>query len=154
VVADYAARAAQARAAASNRVGLDTECDVQSKADGCSEQRRSRAIPSGALAATADRASQNPGRSSMRSQHSRNGLRQAPTKPTAAAVALGQRPGGLLPANGTAANPLMCVDRAAYLHDMSLASDTTTAVLSDLPSTDADNDLLPCNDADQTWQLA
>jgi hypothetical protein len=27
-------------------------------------------------------------------------------------------------------------------------------VLSDLPSTDADNDPLPFNDADETWQLA
>jgi hypothetical protein len=61
---------------------------------------------------------------------------------------------GLVPADCTAANPLTCVDRAAYLHDMFLASDTTMAVLSDLPSTDADNDPLPFNDADETWQLA
>ena len=46
------------------------------------------------------------------------------------------------------------MDRAAYLHDMFLASDTTMAVLSDLPSTDADNDPLPFSDADETWQLA
>ena len=59
-----------------------------------------------------------------------------------------------MPADCTAANPLTCVDRAAYLHDMFLASDTTMAVLSDLPSTDADNDPLPFNDADETWQLA
>jgi hypothetical protein len=37
---------------------------------------------------------------------------------------------------------------------MFLASDTTMAVLSDLPSKDADNDPLPFNDADETWQLA
>src|ERR1700689_88896 len=61
---------------------------------------------------------------------------------------------GMVPADCTAANPLTCVDRAAYLHDMFLASDTTMAVLSDLPSTDADNDPLPFNDADETWQLA
>jgi len=61
---------------------------------------------------------------------------------------------GMVPADCAAANPLTCVDRAAYLHDMFLASDTTMAVLSDLPSTDADNDPLPFNDADETWQMA
>jgi hypothetical protein len=41
----------------------------------------------------------------------------------------------MVPPDCTAANPLTCVDRAAYLHDMFLASDTTVALLSDLPST-------------------
>jgi hypothetical protein len=41
---------------------------------------------------------------------------------------------------------LLAGSSAAYLHDMFLARDTTMAVLSDLPSTDADNDPLPFND--------
>ena len=60
----------------------------------------------------------------------------------------------MVPPDCTAANPLTCVDRAAYLHDMFLASDTTVALLSDLPSTGDSNDPLPFNAADDTWQLA
>ena len=60
----------------------------------------------------------------------------------------------MVPPDCTAANPLTCVDRAAYLHDMFLASDTTVALLSDLPSTGESNDPLPFNSADDTWQLA
>jgi hypothetical protein len=61
------------------------------------------------------------------------------------------RPGSRGP---TASNPLTCVDRAAYLHDMFLASDTTVALLSDLPSTHESNDPLPFSDAEETRQLA
>ena len=60
----------------------------------------------------------------------------------------------MVPADCTAANPLTCVDRAAYLHDMFLASDTTVALLSDLPSTGDSNDPLPFSDAGQTQQFA
>ena len=60
----------------------------------------------------------------------------------------------MVPPDCTAANPLTCVDRAAYLHDMFLASDTTVALLSDLPSTGESNDPLPFSAADDTWQLA
>ena len=60
----------------------------------------------------------------------------------------------MVPPDCTAANPLTCVDRAAYLHDMFLASDTTVALLSDLPSTGDANDPLPFSAADDTWQLA
>ena len=60
----------------------------------------------------------------------------------------------MVPADCTAANPLTCVDRAAYLHDMFLASDTTVALLSDLPSTGKSSDPLPFGEADGTWQLA
>ena len=60
----------------------------------------------------------------------------------------------MVPPDCTAANPLTCVDRAAYLHDMFLASDTTVALLSDLPSTGDSTDPLPFNAADDTWQLA
>jgi uncharacterized protein len=60
----------------------------------------------------------------------------------------------MVPADCTASNPLTCVDRAAYLHDMFLASDTTVALLSDLPSTDEANDPLPFTDAEETRQFA
>lgn len=59
----------------------------------------------------------------------------------------------MVPPDCAAANPLTCVDRAAYLHDMFLASDTTVALLSDLPSTGASNDPLPFADAADTQQL-
>ena len=60
---------------------------------------------------------------------------------------------GMVPPDCAAANPLTCVDRAAYLHDMFLASDTTVALLSDLPSTGASNDPLPFGDATDTQHL-
>ena len=60
----------------------------------------------------------------------------------------------MVPADCTAANPLTCVDRAAYLHDMFLASDTTVALLSDLPSTGDSDDPLPFSDAEETQQFA
>jgi len=41
---------------------------------------------------------------------------------------------GMLPAACTAADRLQCVDRAAYLHDLFLASDTTIAMLTDVPN--------------------
>jgi predicted TIM-barrel fold metal-dependent hydrolase len=59
----------------------------------------------------------------------------------------------MVPPDCAAANPLTCVDRAAYLHDMFLASDTTVALLSDLPSTGTSNDPLPFADAADTQQL-
>lgn len=46
---------------------------------------------------------------------------------------------GLVPAGCTEADPYRCLDRTAYLHDMFLASDTTMALLSDVPNSgDAD----------------
>lgn len=41
---------------------------------------------------------------------------------------------GMLPAGCVAGDPLRCVDRAAYLHALFLASDTTMAMLSDVPN--------------------
>jgi hypothetical protein len=41
---------------------------------------------------------------------------------------------GMLPANCTASDRLQCVDRAAYLHDLFLSSDTTVAMLTDVPN--------------------
>jgi hypothetical protein len=41
---------------------------------------------------------------------------------------------GMLPYGCRASDPLTCVDRASYLHDMFLASDTTVTMLTDVPS--------------------
>jgi uncharacterized protein len=60
----------------------------------------------------------------------------------------------MLPPDCTASNPLTCVDRAAYLHDIFLASDTTVALLSDLPSTGSSTDPIPFADAEGTLQMA
>jgi hypothetical protein len=59
----------------------------------------------------------------------------------------------MLPSDCMTVDPLTCVDQAAYLHDIFLASDTTVALLSDLPSTGESNDPLPFYDADATRQL-
>ena len=40
----------------------------------------------------------------------------------------------MLPAGCTDSSQLDCVDRATYLHDLFLASDTTVAMLTDLPN--------------------
>jgi predicted TIM-barrel fold metal-dependent hydrolase len=60
---------------------------------------------------------------------------------------------GMLPPDCTASNPLNCVDRSAYLHDVFLASDTTVALLSDLPSTGTPTDPIPFADAEGTLQM-
>jgi uncharacterized protein len=59
----------------------------------------------------------------------------------------------MLPPDCTASNPLTCVDRSAYLHDVFLASDTTVALLSDLPSTGESTDPIPFADAEGTLQM-
>jgi uncharacterized protein len=59
----------------------------------------------------------------------------------------------MLPPDCTASNPLTCVDRSAYLHDVFLASDTTVALLSDLPSTGSSTDPIPFADAEGTLQM-
>jgi hypothetical protein len=61
---------------------------------------------------------------------------------------------GMVPADCTASDPLTCVDRSAYLHDVFLASDTTVALLSDVPSTGQADDPIPFADAEGTRQLA
>jgi hypothetical protein len=60
----------------------------------------------------------------------------------------------MLPPDCTASNPLTCVDRSAYLHDLFLASDTTVALLSDLPSTGDLTDPVPFAAAEGTGDLA
>ncbi|HEY5250315.1 MAG TPA: amidohydrolase family protein [Acidimicrobiales bacterium] len=61
---------------------------------------------------------------------------------------------GMLPA-GCSDNPrLDCVDRATYLHDMFLASDTTVAVLTDVPNSGPSNAPVPFPDALDTQEIA
>jgi hypothetical protein len=61
---------------------------------------------------------------------------------------------GMLPPDCTAGDPLECVNRAAYLHSIFLASDTTVALLSDVPSSGPDDAPIPFADAVDTQQLA
>jgi uncharacterized protein len=60
---------------------------------------------------------------------------------------------GMLPACG-ADNQLECADRAAYLHDLFLASDTTVAMVSDVPGSGPEDSALPFADQLGTQQLA
>jgi len=61
---------------------------------------------------------------------------------------------GMLPA-GCSDNPrLDCVDRATYLHDLFLASDTTVAVLTDVPNSGPSNAAIPFPDAVSTQDTA
>ena len=61
---------------------------------------------------------------------------------------------GLVPDGCAEADPLLCLDRAAYLHDMFLASDTTMALLSDVPNSGPDDAPMPFDDALGTQSLA
>ena len=61
---------------------------------------------------------------------------------------------GLVPAGCVEAEPLHCLDRVAYLHDMFLASDTTIALLSDVPNSGPDDAPMPFDDALGTQALA
>jgi predicted TIM-barrel fold metal-dependent hydrolase len=61
---------------------------------------------------------------------------------------------GMLPPECRAADPFECANRAAYLHDMFLVSDTTVSLLSDVPSTGPDDSPLPFDDALGTQQFA
>ena len=61
---------------------------------------------------------------------------------------------GMLPPDCASADQLECVNRAAYLHDVFLASDTTVALLSDVPNSGPDDAPVPFPDAVGTQQLA
>jgi hypothetical protein len=61
---------------------------------------------------------------------------------------------GMLPPDCRSENPLECVNRAAYLHDMFLASDTTLTLLSDVPNSGAADAPMPFEDALGTQQFA
>jgi len=60
----------------------------------------------------------------------------------------------MLPADCMADNPLECVNRASYIHDVFLASDTTLALLSDVPNSGADDAPIPFADAIGTQEFA
>ncbi|MCU1461356.1 MAG: hypothetical protein JWO37_1431 [Acidimicrobiales bacterium] len=60
----------------------------------------------------------------------------------------------MLPADCRAADPLTCVDRSSYLHDLFLASDTTVAVLSDVPGSGPADQAVPFTDMVVTEQAA
>ncbi len=60
---------------------------------------------------------------------------------------------GMLPACA-AENELECGSRAAYLHDLFLASDTTVAMVSDVPGSGPEDSALPFADQLGTQQLA
>ena len=53
----------------------------------------------------------------------------------------------MLPPGCAEANPLECVNRAAYIHDVFVASDTTVALLSDVPNSGPADAALPFADA-------
>jgi uncharacterized protein len=53
-----------------------------------------------------------------------------------------------------AADRFECADREAYLHDMFLSSDTTVAMLTDVPNSGPDNAPLPFSDALATEEFA
>jgi predicted TIM-barrel fold metal-dependent hydrolase len=59
---------------------------------------------------------------------------------------------GMLPYGCRAADPLTCVDRASYLHLMFLGSDTSVAMLTDVPSSSASDAPVPFDAAHGTQQ--
>jgi predicted TIM-barrel fold metal-dependent hydrolase len=59
----------------------------------------------------------------------------------------------MLPAGCTDSSQLDCVDRATYLHDLFLASDTTVAMLTDLPNSGTLNAAIPFPEALKTQQI-
>ncbi|HEV3226466.1 MAG TPA: amidohydrolase family protein [Acidimicrobiales bacterium] len=61
---------------------------------------------------------------------------------------------GMLPPDCVAGNPLECVNRAAYVNDVFFASDTTLALLSDVPNSGPDDAPVPFHDALGTQQFA
>ena len=60
---------------------------------------------------------------------------------------------GMLPTGCTDDPKLDCVDRATYLHDLFLASDTTVAMLSDVPNAGTATAPVPFPDALSTQQI-
>ena len=60
---------------------------------------------------------------------------------------------GMLPPEHSATDPLASVNRAAYVHDMFMASDTTVALLTDVPNSGASNAPIPFADAVGTQEM-
>lgn len=61
---------------------------------------------------------------------------------------------GLVPDGCMEADPYRCLDRTAYLHDMFLASDTTIALLSDVPNSGPLDAPVPWEEKRETRRLA
>jgi hypothetical protein len=61
---------------------------------------------------------------------------------------------GLVPAGCTEGDPFRCLDRTAYLHDLFLASDTTVALLTDVPGSGPGDQALPWEAKRETRRLA
>jgi uncharacterized protein len=59
----------------------------------------------------------------------------------------------MLPAGCTDSSQLDCVDRASYLHDIFLASDTSVAILTDVPNSGPTNAPIPFPEALRTQQI-
>ena len=59
----------------------------------------------------------------------------------------------MLPPGCTDSPQLDCVDRATYLHDMFLASDTTVAILTDVPNSGPSNAPIPFTEALSTQEI-
>ena len=59
----------------------------------------------------------------------------------------------MLPAGCADADKLDCVDRAAYLHDLFYASDTTVAMLTDVPNSGPSNAPIPFAEALKSQQI-
>jgi hypothetical protein len=60
---------------------------------------------------------------------------------------------GMLPPDCTDSSKLDCVNRATYLHDLFLASDTTVAVLTDVPNSGPSNAPIPFAEALKSQQI-
>jgi uncharacterized protein len=60
---------------------------------------------------------------------------------------------GMLPPEHSATDPLASVNRAAYIHDMFMASDTTVALLTDVPNSGASTAPIPFPDAVGTQEM-
>jgi uncharacterized protein len=60
---------------------------------------------------------------------------------------------GMLPSDCTDTPRLDCADRATYLHDLFLASDTTVAILTDVPNSGPSNAPIPFAEALSTQQI-
>jgi predicted TIM-barrel fold metal-dependent hydrolase len=61
---------------------------------------------------------------------------------------------GLVPSGCMEADDYECLNRAAYIHDMFVASDTTIALLSDVPNSGPDNAPMPFTEAVKTADFA
>ncbi len=61
---------------------------------------------------------------------------------------------GLVPDDCMEADPYECLNRASYVHDLFLASDTTVALLSDVPNSGPDDAPMPFAEASKTQDFA